>query len=403
MSSSLEQNVSSVVATQSAAEFDPKAHMAQLQTHIQHQLRTFLDTKRQTLHDVAPETVWLHDILADFVLRGGKRLRPALTVSAYQLCGGLEGIELADEAPMGVPSGVWQVASASELSHAFFLIHDDIIDRSDTRRGAPTAHIDIMRELMKRHQPDADHLGMSHAILLGDVACACAYEMIARAPIDLTIGRRVLQHHTQMLLDTELGEAIDVMLGGDVDPATGLRARSSEEDVRKIMQYKTAKYTFTTPLTIGLELAGKDPAKASPLWTHAMNVGVAFQIADDILGMFGDEAQLGKSTLSDLQEGKQTLLTVYAFENGSATQVRTLEQHLGNASATRDDLREVQELFRATGALERATQEAQTLVQEGVQALDQFVEELQDAGRVVDEDAYQLMRWLAYYVIERTV
>ncbi|WP_234362857.1 polyprenyl synthetase family protein [Streptomyces formicae] len=274
--------------------------------------------------------------LDDFLAAGGKRLRPLLCVLGWHTTGSSSGGGLAQAV---------QVGAALEMFHAFCLIHDDIMDHSDTRRGRPTVH----RALAARHRAGHDavlakDIGTSAAILAGDLALLWSDELL-RAP-DTGLGPAQLEQ-VAPLIDLMRGEVLhgqylDLISTGRPSPDTG--------PALAIIRYKTAKYTCERPLHIGAALAGADARFLDALSAFALPLGEAFQLRDDLLGVFGHQAETGKPTFDDLREGKHTVLISFALKAADDTQARLLRTLYGNARLDEDDTDTVRAVLRATGA-----------------------------------------------------
>ncbi|MEV0296124.1 polyprenyl synthetase family protein [Nocardia sp. NPDC050710] len=248
--------------------------------------------------------------LHGFLFAGGKRIRPLLCVLGWLAGGG-------DPA---VPEPVVRAAASVELFHASVLIHDDIIDDSDTRRDRPTVH----RTLTDRHRDrrDPDRFGTHAAIVLGDLAMVWAAELL----------------HTARLTASQLGAALtvldsmraDVMYGQYLDLLATACPSSDLDRALEIVRYKTVSYTCDRPLQLGAALAGASPAVRVALTAYARPLGEAFQLRDDLLGVYGDPARSGKSNLEDLRDGKHTALVALALEHATTADAARLRELLGN-------------------------------------------------------------------------
>ncbi|MEU7022974.1 polyprenyl synthetase family protein [Streptomyces sp. NPDC046203] len=279
----------------------------------------------------APET------LHRFLFAGGKRLRPLLCVVGWHA---------AAKAGDRMHPGVYRAAAALEMFHAFALVHDDIMDRSDTRRGQPTVH----RTLAARHgggrgRADRAHLGVSAAILVGDLALCWSDELLHTAGLPAERLLAVLPVIDSMRSEVMYGQYLDLLASGK--PAGDL------ETPLEVIRYKTAKYTVERPLHVGAVLADADPRVLAACTDFAMPLGEAFQLRDDLLGVFGDSARTGKSHLDDLREGKHTVLLALAVQRADSRQRETLDVLVGDPGLTDDDARSVREILVATGARDR--------------------------------------------------
>jgi geranylgeranyl diphosphate synthase type I len=272
----------------------------------------------------------LADNLKRFVLRKGKRLRPAFFIAAY--LGLVKGTPAA---------GLYKAAAAFELLHAFLLIHDDIVDKSATRRGKPSLH---------------KILGNDLAIIAGDVLHTMAVRAFLSIKADPRLKEKALKMFLNSALYTETGEFIELLSANkDIESV-------SREDIYRIYDYKTARYTFAAPLACGAILAGAKQAQIDKLHKYGMLLGRAFQIKDDIAGMFGEEKKTGKCALTDLQEAKKTILLWYACRNLGKKNRRAVKRILLKKKAGRADLLKMRRLLTASGALDYALAEASALI-----------------------------------------
>ncbi|WKK27814.1 polyprenyl synthetase family protein (plasmid) [Streptomyces olivoreticuli] len=301
--------------------------LAAVQTSVEAVLRDFLDAKAQAAKaEGLPQD--LSRVLADFLAAGGKRLRPLLCVTGWHAAGGGGG-----------DAGVLRTAAALEMFHAFCLIHDDLMDRSATRRGQPTVH----QTLAARH-PDpgsegAAWRGVCGAVLAGDMALAWCEELLDTAehpPARRTTVRGVLAAMRQEVL---YGQYLDLLV-----PATDLDA------ALHVIRYKTAKYTVERPLHTGAVLAGADEALLESLSRFALPLGEAFQLRDDLLGVFGNPAQTGKPALDDLREGKHTALFALAAQHATHAQQALLEKLVGDPDLDEDGAARIRGVLETTGA-----------------------------------------------------
>ncbi|WP_046731277.1 polyprenyl synthetase family protein [Streptomyces humi] len=275
-------------------------------------LAGFLDRKAATARD-QQLPVDAVESLAQFTASGGKRLRPMLCLAGWHAAG-------ADPPP----ASVIQVAAALEMFHASALIHDDVMDDSPTRRGRLTVH----QSLRGRHSTPggtetARRFGTCAAILVGDLALSFSDELIHTAGLTAAQFAALLP-----LLDAMRAE---VMYGQYLDLAVTGQPTDDVDHALKIVRYKTAKYTVERPLHIGAALAGGPPRLLEDLSRYALPIGEAFQLRDDLLGVFGDPAVTGKSRLDDLREGKHTALVALAFRHADLRHAELLHGLLGRA------------------------------------------------------------------------
>jgi geranylgeranyl diphosphate synthase type I len=299
------------------------------------------------VHPVGAE---LAGIVRDFTNAPGKRIRPVLMHVAYEGFGGHDLSEVA------------HALCALELLHSFLLIHDDIMDRSDLRRGRPTVH----REYSARYQGrvrDNAHFGQTMGILAGDVAGQQAILALSQSHSSPERTSRAVVHYAEMTMDVCYGQALDTVISER--PLEDI----TEEEVLLVAEYKTARYTTELPLHLGAILAGAGEDDLKRLTAYAVPVGIAFQLRDDLLGVFGEQARLGKSTDSDLLEGKRTLLILRAWERADIAQQAIFRHVLGNPSATPAELNSARDVIDATGAKAATIQQMEELVDEAKESL----------------------------------
>jgi len=242
------------------------------------------------------------DRLAGHLQAGGKRLRPQFLCWGYRAAA-----PVADDADL--PTGVLRAAAALELIQACALIHDDIIDRSDTRRGRPSLH----RAAEKEHAGsgwlgDAAHFGVSDALLIGDLALVWADDLFQQGLTEQGRPPQAQAAWRSMRTEVLAGQLLDLRITADVatDPAT------AADDAMLVNRYKTAAYTVERPLHIGAALGGALEGTIAALRDYGRAIGLAFQLRDDLLGVFGDPRVTGKPAGGDLIEGKKTVLLALA-------------------------------------------------------------------------------------------
>ncbi len=276
--------------------------------------------------------------IRDFVLRDGKRIRPILFVTGYL------GFSKRTDTP-----GLYTSALSIELLHDFMLVHDDIIDKSDMRRNKPSMHAMLNSYLGRFRKVKFN--GQDLAIVIGDVMYATAIHAFLSIREDMERKESALKKFIEAAIFTGSGEFIELLCG------TKAIERVTKDDVYKIYDYKTAYYTFSCPLAAGAILAGAGPKDIRDLSRYGILLGRAFQIKDDILGMFSEEDKTGKSSLADLKEAKKTLLIWYAYNHAAPKSRRRIKTILENDTAGRKDLLEMRHLISESGALAYAGKE----------------------------------------------
>jgi geranylgeranyl diphosphate synthase type I len=310
--------------------------LMQIRKRIEKELFAFLRTldKEYAVKKISP---LLSEYIREFVLRQGKRIRPALFVIGYL-----------GFAKKETP-GLYTSALSLELLHDFMLVHDDIIDKSDTRRGKPSMHRKFNAYLSGYKKLKFN--GQDLAIVSGDVMYAMAIHAFLTIKENMARKEKALKKFIQAAIYTGSGEFIE-LLGGTKDIA-----QTSQKDIFNIYDFKTANYTFATPLASGAILAGAGDREVEQLFQYGIYLGRAFQIKDDILGMFGEEKKIGKSNLTDLKEAKQTLLIWRAFNRADKKNKKIIKGLLGEKNADRKDLLQIRKILTETGALDYCQQE----------------------------------------------
>ncbi|QLY34436.1 polyprenyl synthetase family protein [Nocardia huaxiensis] len=275
-----------------------------LVTAVEARLHGFFATRKEIVEPLGPVFVDAARALQDFVLRGGKRTRPAFAWTGWLGAGRHPEDPEAD--------AVLTACAALELVQACALIHDDIIDSSRTRRGFPTVHVDYEERHRDQHWAgDPDHYGTSVAILIGDLALAWADDMTREAGLEAGAHARFAPVWAAMRTEVLGGQLLDIHgeSAGDETVEAALR----------INRYKTAAYTIERPLHMGAALAGADADLVAAYREFGTDIGIAFQLRDDLLGVFGDPAVTGKPSGDDLREGKRTVLIAEALQRADAT------------------------------------------------------------------------------------
>jgi len=343
--------------------------MTRIRSAIGAELDEFIGQQRHNLAAISADLLPCVDAIAD-LLAGGKRLRAAFCYWGWRACGGADGREIV-------------AASASlELLHASALVHDDVMDASQTRRGQPAVH----RRFASRHaaaawRGSADDFGAGAAILIGDLLLAWTDEMLRAsglAPAAVWRGLRVLD---AMRTEVFSGQFLDVVAqaSGASDAASALR----------VVTYKSAKYTVERPLHLGAELAGAEhramlgasgrdgaaapadgPGRRRAFTDYGIPIGTAFQLRDDILGVFGDPVRTGKPVIDDLREGKRTVMLAIARERADREQAAVLDRAIGNPLLTEARAEQVRAVITGTGALAECEAMIDRNVKEALAALD---------------------------------
>lgn len=296
-------------------------------------LSDYVETQVPILRSISEDLTPLSDLLVQFT-SGGKRLRPVLAWWGWRGAGGSDDDRMI------------KAATALELLQACALIHDDVMDGSDTRRGAPSVH----RSLETLHQAEnwrgSDEVfGLSGAVLLGDLCLSWADQVLFESGLQAAALLRA-----KPILDATRTE---LMAGQYLDVLEQARAQITPERALRVARYKSAKYTIERPLHLGVALADGGGDLMAAMTAYGLPLGEAFQLRDDVLGVFGDPQTTGKPAGDDLREGKQTYLIACAYETGTEAQRAQLADGLGEPSLSRDDIESLRRLIIDTGALEQ--------------------------------------------------
>ncbi len=300
------------------------------------ELAGWLAARRRALAAVQPDAAGLADAVAELATASGKRLRPALVWFGFRASGGSDD------------GAVLPAAMATELLHAYLLIHDDIMDHAELRRGKPAAHARFRALHRERAWPgDAADFGRSAAILAGDLAHTWAVELFAD-------GRRRAPAERAGELDRCFSAMCEEVIGGQyLEMLLALRREATEAELEEVLRMKSGRYTVERPLQLGAALAAAPPATRTALAAYGRAVGEAFQLQDDVLGLFGDEGTVGKPVGGDLAEGKFTFLVYHALRLAGEADAKRVRAALGRADLPAGELEAVRGLVRACGALDR--------------------------------------------------
>lgn len=326
--------------------------------HVQETLADYLEIRLTESRDLDPGFAEAVRELSRFVLGGGKRIRPTFAWWGWRAAGG------AAEGPDA--TAMLRAASSLELIQACALMHDDLIDDSDTRRGSPTVHVTFAeKHRSERWNSSPRQFGTAAAVLLGDLSLAWADDMLHSSGLSGAALARALQPWQAMRTEVLAGQYLDVLgqARGDESPRAALR----------IDELKAASYTVERPLQFGAELGGADEATVAALSRFGADLGVAFQLRDDLLGVFGDPEVTGKPAGDDLREGKRTLLMAEAFQrarqHGDDESLGVLQSVLGDAELTPSRVQLARDVLDRLGAVRAVEDRISTLTEAAMSAL----------------------------------
>lgn len=311
---------------------------ADLRARVQDCVDTELAAQSEVLAEVGPDAQALLSAVAS-LLTGGKRLRAAFLFWGYRAAGQPDSPALI------------RLATAMEFFQAAALIHDDVMDDSDTRRGLPAAH----RVLAARHNSeawagDAERFGVAGAILAGNLCLNWTEELFSTCglPADhLARARPVFDRMRTQLMG---GQFLDVV--ESARPWAGLPTEERLERARRVIRFKSAKYTIEHPLLIGATAGGAGADDLTALSRYGLDLGHAFQLRDDLLGVFGDPASTGKPAGDDLREGKRTVLIAHTLAGTDERGRELVETGLGRPDLDEDGVATLREVIVASGAVD---------------------------------------------------
>jgi geranylgeranyl diphosphate synthase type I len=315
--------------------------LVKIKSRIEKELAGYIRSldKQFSLNAVSPV---LFGSIKEFLCRKGKRVRPTLFVLGYL------GFT------QKTAPGLYRSAISLELLHDFMLVHDDIIDKSDTRRGQPSMHRMLNNYLAKKGKIKFD--GEDLTIVAGDVMFAMALHAFLAIKEEKSRKEAALKKLIAAALYTGSGEFLELLSG------TVKIEHTKKEQIYRIYDLKTANYTFASPLAIGATLAGADKRQTDILYKYGICLGRAFQIKDDIIGIFGSESETGKSNLTDLQEGKRTLLIWQAYRKSGRKDKLTIKQILSERNVGPQDLFTMRRIIAGSRALDYAKKEVKDLI-----------------------------------------
>lgn len=349
--------------------------VAAFRMRIQATLDEFLDQQATRL---APLGADADALLAEAraVVSGGKRFRAAFCYWGFR----------AFEPGAADEDAVLRAAAALELLHASALAHDDLMDASDTRRGRPATHRGFASAHADAALPgDPEQYGAAAAILLGDLLLSWADELLRHCGLGWERVGPALD-----LFDLCRSE---VIAGQFLDVSVQARGQADLDTAMSVLRYKSAKYSIERPLHIGAALAGASPEALDALTAYGLPLGEAFQLRDDLLGVFGDPATTGKPAGDDLEEGKRTVLVALALDAASEAEAKLLDASLGNP-LTSEQVAELRGIIDRSGAHAQVEEMIDELGHRALAAL---------AEATIDAHARDVLRHLAAAAIQRSV
>jgi geranylgeranyl diphosphate synthase type I len=318
--------------------------LAEYRAVLDDTLQAVMNNARGRFPDLSDRSAKCFELLTEYVLRPGKRIRGSLLAAAYDDAAGEDRFH-----EIGLRAG-----AALEIVQAYLLMVDDVMDESQLRRGKPTVHR-LYEELFRSSPREAEMA----TILLGAITQTIATDTICALEAPTDVVREVVRWLHYDIALTNIGQLDDIS-------QTAVNRPAYADMVRRYQQ-KTSYYTFVGPITIGRTLAGEEDVRTKAE-AFGVPAGMAFQLSDDILGIFGEPEVTGKSNLDDMQEGKYTFLVHYALEGVDASQYAQLMTILGDRSAGEQELSIVREIIETTGALTRVKADAMSYADSAVRA-----------------------------------
>ncbi len=343
--------------------------MHDIAAEVQRALTAFLDTQARQLSAIGPELAAQVDAARD-ATSGGKRLRPRFCYWGFRAAGGDDALP------------VLSAAASLEMLHVSALVHDDVMDGSDTRRGMPSAH----RRFAALQGGDTG-FGDSAAILLGDLCLVWADELLHKSGFDAESLGRAETYFDIFRTEVIAGQYLDLVAQAVGEPDMELALR--------VLRFKSAKYTVERPLHIGAALAGAEPELFEGLTGYGLPVGEAFQLRDDLLGVFGDPALTGKPAGDDLREGKRTVLVAYAATHASQAQLAEFDKLFGSPDLDDDGVQLLREILVDSRAVDACEDLITNRTREALEEL--------EMTPVADEEARKALEDLAVAATVRSV
>jgi geranylgeranyl diphosphate synthase type I len=371
--------VNNALPTTADAVLDPQNPLGQaFRDAISAEITAFLTEQSAVLESMGPELAPVH-LMAGQLLCGGKRMRPAFCVWGYIAAAGSS--DASDLRPL------LAAAASLDVLHVSALVHDDVMDSSDLRRGRPAAH----RQFEALHSTagwlgDSAAFGKAGAILLGDLLVMWSAQMLQAAGLDQSALERALPIIEAMRTEVTCGQYLDIVAQAhplrQKAPAIGTARPSIElalDEASRVVEYKAARYTVQRPSQMGAALGGGDDRLYYALGAYGSPLGRAFQFRDDLLGVYGDPQLTGKPAGDDLREGKRTVLVAHAFAHADEAGRQVLLRLLGDPALDADGIADLQQVITESGARDAV----ESMISEGYeQALNALHEvDMTDEGR----------------------
>ena len=325
--------------------------ISEIRRSIDAELEAFTRSRSAELKAIDPHLSPVAEALTEFVVEGGKRFRPIFAYLGYLGSGGVPA------------SSILTACSALELVHVCALIHDDVMDGSDSRRNKLAIH----KRFENLHRDNSyvgnsERFGVAAAILLGDLALSWSDQMIGESGVTDLESKRANPVFFEMRAELMAGQYLDVL--------EGALGKSDSERSLKIARYKSGRYSIERPLRFGAALAGASDSLQAALSDFGLPLGEAFQLRDDILGVFGDSELTGKPSGDDIREGKRTVLIAMTAERSSPDDRAKIDRSLGDPTLSASQVAEIQRLIEDSGALSECEGLIERLLDQSLKSLE---------------------------------
>jgi len=313
---------------------DIKSEFKKYRPLVDNALKEFLNKEIKSAKKLSPYAQLMAEHISEFSMRGGKRIRPILTIKAYEMLGGKQETEIV------------KASLSIELLQSYLLMHDDLMDRDALRRGKPSSwnyFSEYHKQNFSRKVPEL--FGNNMAVLAGDICNVFSVKAIDETNFNDSVKNQAISKLNEMNQFTGYGQVLDV--------SYEQKENVTIDEVLKMFELKTSHYTISGPLELGAIFAEADPEIIRTLANFGIPAGIAFQIHDDILGIYADKEKLGKPLGSDLSEGKRTLLIANVYSSSNIEKKEKILSFLGKPDISEKELEEVRKLIKEIGALEK--------------------------------------------------
>jgi geranylgeranyl diphosphate synthase type I len=340
---------------------------------VQANLDSFCQKQRTDFEAISADLIPVVDYTQS-LLQGGKRFRALFCYWAWRASLNDSSYHQSEQEVQDSELAIAGIAASLEMFHAAALVHDDLLDQSDTRRGAPAIHkrFETLHK-EKKWAGAPERFGVAGSVLVGDLMLGWSSEIFGNALLhspNRDIESACRDEFSLMRVEVMAGQYLDVL---EENAAATRPVTEGVGRAEKVILYKTAKYSIEAPLRIGAAFAGADPAKLNEFTKFGIPLGVAFQLRDDILGVFGDPSVTGKPAGDDLREGKRTVLvalTLEALTERSPSMAESFEELLTSRELDAHQIAFMQKLIQESGALEKTERMIVELGDRSLESLD---------------------------------